>query len=434
MDRPWVYIHEIENHNGEEIELKGWLANKRSSGKVVFLIIRDGTGFIQVTAFVGGNLSKEQLDEIRKVSLESAVVVQGKVRKEERAPGGYELELTSFQLVSEAMDYPIQKQEHSVDYLMEYRHLWLRSRKQHALLRIRNEVMMGIHDFLQGRGFTLLDSPILTPAACEGTSTLFELQYFDIGKAYLSQSGQLYMEAGAMAFGKVYCLAPTFRAEKSKTRRHLTEFWMLEPEVAYNDWQDNMRLQEDLVSSVVHRVLEKCLLELAALERDTKPLENIRPPFPRISYGEAIDILERKGSPAQWGDDFGGDEETLISEEFGRPVFIHHYPAKIKAFYMQPDPENPQLVLNDDLIAPEGYGEIIGGSQRIHDYALLEKRLEENHLPREAFEWYLDLRRYGTVPQSGFGLGVERTVAWIAGIKHIREAIPFPRQIYRIYP
>jgi len=434
MERPWVSIQNIADYEGKIVELRGWLANKRSGGKVAFLIIRDGTGFIQATAFVGEFFTKEQLDEVKKVPIESAIIVQGKIRKEERAPGGYEIELYSFQTISLSEEYPIQKQEHSVDYLMEHRHLWLRSRKQNALLRIRNVVMMSIHEYLQGEGFTLLDSPILTPAACEGTSTLFELQYFDLGKAYLSQSGQLYMEAGAAAFGKVYCLAPTFRAEKSKTRRHLTEFWMLEPEVAYYDWQDNMRLQENLVSFIVGQVLKKCPGELETLERDTKPLEWIQPPFPRISYTEAIEILQKKGAPAQWGDDFGGDEETLVSEEFDRPVFIHHYPTKIKAFYMQPDPENPEQVLNDDLIAPEGYGEIIGGSQRIHDLALLEKRLQEHNLPREAFEWYLDLRKYGTVPHSGFGLGIERTVAWIAGIKHIREAIPFPRQIYRIYP
>lgn len=317
---------------------------------------------------------------------------------------------------------------------MENRHLWLRSRRQNAILRIRNQVMMSIHEFLQSRGFTLIDPPILTPAACEGTTTLFELPYFDLGKAYLSQSGQLYMEAACMAFGRVYCLAPAFRAEKSKTRRHLTEFWMLEPEMAFYDWQDNMRLQEELVSFIVAQVLEKRKRELQILERDTTLLERVRPPFPRISYAEAIDILRRKGFPAQWGDDFGGDEESVISQEFDRPVFIHHYPAAIKAFYMQPDPENPQLVLNDDLIAPEGYGEIIGGSERIHDLELLEKRIAEHHLPREAFAWYLDLRRYGTCPHSGFGLGIERTVAWLCGIHHIREAIPFPRQIYRLYP
>jgi asparaginyl-tRNA synthetase len=434
MDIPWVSIGRISDFEGKVVELRGWLSNKRSSGKVAFLIIRDGSGFIQGTAFVGDFFTKDQLDEIKRIPIESSILIQGKVRREERAPGGYELEISSFQLVFPSEEYPIQKMEHSVDYLMERRHLWLRSKKQNALLRIRNVVMMSIHEFLQSEGFILLDSPILTPAACEGTSTLFELQYFDIGKAYLSQSGQLYMEAGAAAFGKVYCLAPTFRAEKSKTRRHLTEFWMLEPEVAYYDWQDNMVLQENLVSFIVCQALKKCQNELDILERDTTPLQKIQPPFPRISYSEAIEILKKKGAPAQWGDDFGGDEETMISDDFDRPVFIHHYPTHIKAFYMQPDPENSTMVLNDDLIAPEGYGEIIGGSERIHDLGLLEKRLEEHHLPREAFEWYLDLRRYGTVPHSGFGLGIERTVAWIAGVKHIREAIPFPRQIYRIYP
>ena len=294
--------------------------------------------------------------------------------------------------------------------------------------------MMAIHAFLQDRGFTLIDSPILTPAACEGTSSLFEVPYFDLGNAYLSQSGQLYMEAAAMAFGKVYCLAPTFRAEKSKTRRHLTEFWMLEPEVAFADWKDNMVLQEELVSFLVREVLEKCQEELKILERAINPLESVSPPFPRITYEEALVVLKKKGFPVQWGDDLGGDEETAVSEEFDRPVFIHHYPASIKAFYMQPDTDEPELVLNDDLIAPEGYGEIIGGSQRIHDLKLLEQRIEEHRLPREAFEWYLDLRRFGTVPHSGFGLGIERLTGWLCGIKHIREAIPFPRQIYRIYP
>ncbi|MEN3186302.1 MAG: asparagine--tRNA ligase [Atribacterota bacterium] len=434
MGREWVSIENLRNYEGKEVEVRGWLANRRSSGKVVFLIVRDGTGFVQTTLSLGEDFDKESLKTWERLPLESAIIVEGMVRREERAPGGYELQGKGVTLVSSSEEYPIQKKDHSVEFLMENRHLWIRSRRQNAILRIRNQVVMSIHEFLQKRGFTLIDPPILTPAACEGTTTLFELDYFDLGKAYLSQSGQLYMEAACMAFGRVYCLAPAFRAEKSKTRRHLTEFWMLEPEMAFYNWQDNMRLQEELVSFVVQEVLRKRRRELEVLERDITLLEQVQPPFPRISYQEAIAILQRKGFPVQWGDDFGGDEESVISQEFDRPVFIHHYPAAIKAFYMQPDPENPNLVLNDDLIAPEGYGEIIGGSERIHDLALLEKRITEHNLPQEAFAWYLDLRRYGTCPHSGFGLGIERMVAWICGIHHIREAIPFPRQIYRIYP
>ncbi|MEN3183465.1 MAG: asparagine--tRNA ligase [Atribacterota bacterium] len=433
---PWASIENIDWWDGKEVEIRGWLANRRSSGKIVFLILRDGTGFIQATVAVNETFSKEDLKFLERLPFESALLVRGRVKREPRAPFcGYELEVQGIQVLSTPKEeYPIQKKEHSVEFLMEHRHLWLRSRRQHAILRIRNTVIMGIHEFLQKEGFTLIDPPILTPAACEGTTTLFELDYFDLGKAYLSQSGQLYMEAACMAFGKVYCLAPAFRAEKSKTRRHLTEFWMVEPEAAFFTFEDNLKLQERLVSFVVQKVLAECSKELEVLERDTKPLERVVPPFPRISYSEAIELLRKKGFSTQWGDDFGGDEETAISEEFDRPVFIHHYPKAIKAFYMQPDPENPELVLNDDLIAPEGYGEIIGGSERIFDLDLLEERLREHNLPREAFEWYLDLRRFGTCPHSGFGLGIERTVAWICGIHHIRETIPFPRQIYRIYP
>ncbi|HSV31517.1 MAG TPA: asparagine--tRNA ligase [Atribacteraceae bacterium] len=434
MTVPYTYIDEVSRHEGREVEIRGWLSNKRFSGKVAFLILRDGTGFLQATAFTGGHFTTEEIKGFKGISLESAVLVRGRVKREERAPGGYELEMTYFQCLSVAEEYPIQKKEHSVDFLMEWRHLWLRSSRQHAVLRVRNQIMMSIHQFLQKRGFILVDSPILTPVACEGTSGLFEVKYFDLGNAYLSQSGQLYMEAAAMAFGKVYCLAPTFRAEKSKTRRHLTEFWMLEPEVAFYDYQDNMRLQEELVSFLVREVLEHCAAELEILERSIAPLKQVQVPFPRIAYDEALEILRKKGFSIQWGDDLGGDEETAVSEDYDRPVFIHHYPAKIKAFYMQPDHQWPDLVLNDDLIAPEGYGEIIGGGQRIHDLALLEQRITEYGLPRDAFKWYLDLRRYGTVPHSGFGLGIERTVGWICGIKHIREAIPFPRQIYRLYP
>lgn len=433
---PWASIENIDWWEGKDVEIRGWLANRRSSGKVVFLILRDGTGFLQATVALNETFSKEDLKFLERLPFESALMVRGRVKKEPRAPFcGYELEVQGVRVLSVPRgEYPIQKKEHSVEFLMEHRHLWLRSRRQNAILRIRNAVIMGIHEFLQKEGFTLIDPPILTPAACEGTTTLFELDYFDLGKAYLSQSGQLYMEAACMAFGRVYCLAPAFRAEKSKTRRHLTEFWMVEPEAAFFTFEDNLRLQERLVSFVVQKILAECSRELEILERDTKPLERVVPPFPRISYSEAVELLQKKGFPTKWGDDFGGDEETAISEEFDRPVFIHHYPKAIKAFYMQPDPENPDLVLNDDLIAPEGYGEIIGGSERIYDLDLLEERLREHNLPREAFEWYLDLRRFGTCPHAGFGLGIERTVAWICGIHHIRETIPFPRQIYRIYP
>jgi asparaginyl-tRNA synthetase len=433
MSASWVYIEDIPKIQEGEIEIRGWLFNKRSSGKVVFLIIRDGTGYIQGVATLD-NFTQEELDSFEKIPIESSIIVIGDLKKEPRAPGGYELMLKKVNVVSYSEEYPIQKKDHSIDFLLERRHLWIRSRKQNAILRIRSEVIKAIRDFLDSKGFVLVDAPILTPSACEGTTTLFSLDYFDLGKAYLSQSGQLYMESACMALGKVYCFGPAFRAEKSKTRRHLTEFWMVEPEMAYWDWQDNMNLQEELVSYVVQRVLEKRKRELEILERDTKPLENVVPPFPRITYREAIEILKNNGLNVEYGDDFGGDEETIISNQFDKPVFIHHYPAKIKPFYMQPDPENPDEVLNNDLLAPEGYGEIIGGSQRIHDLELLEEKIKEYNLPREAFEWYIDLRRYGSVPHSGFGLGIERTVAWICGLKHVREAIPFPRMIYRIYP
>jgi asparaginyl-tRNA synthetase len=433
MSASWVYIEDIPKIQEGEIEIRGWLFNKRSSGKVIFLIIRDGTGYIQGVATLD-NFTQEELDSFEKIPIESSIIVIGDLKKEPRAPGGYELMLKKVNVVSYSEEYPIQKKDHSIDFLLERRHLWIRSRKQNAILRIRSEVIKAIRDFLDSKGFVLVDAPILTPSACEGTTTLFSLDYFDLGKAYLSQSGQLYMESACMALGKVYCFGPAFRAEKSKTRRHLTEFWMVEPEMAYWDWQDNMNLQEELVSYVVQRVLEKRKRELEILERDTKPLENVVPPFPRITYREAIEILKNNGLNVEYGDDFGGDEETIISNQFDKPVFIHHYPAKIKPFYMQPDPENPDEVLNNDLLAPEGYGEIIGGSQRIHDLKLLEEKIKEYNLPREAFEWYIDLRRYGSVPHSGFGLGIERTVAWICGLKHVREAIPFPRMIYRIYP
>jgi asparaginyl-tRNA synthetase len=365
---------------------------------------------------------------------ETSLIVTGAVRADSRAPGGYELDVSTIEVVSEAHDYPITPKEHGVDYLMDRRHLWLRSPRQQAILRIRHEVIDAVRDFFNSRGFILADTPIFTPAACEGTTTLFPVQYFDDETAYLTQSGQLYNEANAMALGKVYCFGPTFRAEKSKTRRHLTEFWMVEPEVAYATLDDVMDLAEGLVVSVVGRVLERRQKELKALERDTSKLEKVTAPFPRISYDEAAEILKRKGLPFEWGGDFGAPDETALSEEFDRPICVHRYPSAVKAFYMKPDPVRPDVALCVDVLAPEGYGEIIGGGQRIDDYDLLVARIKEHNLPQEAFEWYLDLRRYGSVPHGGFGMGIERVVTWICGIDHLREAIPYPRMLYRIYP
>jgi asparaginyl-tRNA synthetase len=379
-------------------------------------------------------VSPEVFSQFEKVTQESAIIVHGKVRADKRAPSGYELDITSYEIVSIADEYPITPKEHGTAFLMEKRHLWLRSSRQHAILRIRDEVVRACRDFFHERGFILNDAPIFTPAACEGTTTLFETQYFDEGKAYLTQSGQLYNEAAAMAFGKVYCFGPTFRAEKSKTRRHLTEFWMIEPEVAYADLDDIMRLAEDFISFIVARVLENKQQELKTLERDISKLEKITPPFPRISYDDAAKFLQEKGLPFEYGNDLGGTDETVLSEGYDKPIMVHRYPAAVKAFYMQPDPENPKLALAVDILAPEGYGEIIGGSQRIHDYNLLLDRIKSHNLPVEAFEWYLDLRKYGTVPHSGFGMGIERMVAWICKLDHLRETIPFPRMLYRIYP
>ncbi len=429
----WVYIEDIANYVGEEVEIRGWVYNKRSSGRVRFLLVRDGTGIIQCTVYspTKDHPLFEVFDELTQ---ESSLIVRGKVKEDKRAPGGYEIELTDIKPVHIAKDYPITPKEHGVGFLMEHRHLWIRSSKQHAILRIRHEIIKAIRDFFdEEKKFTLIDSPILTPAACEGTTTLFETDYFG-EKAYLSQSGQLYVEAACMAFGKVYCFGPTFRAEKSKTRRHLMEFWMVEPEVAFIGLEEDIQLGEELVEFIVERVLANRGKELEKLERDISKLEKVKRPFPRISYDEAIEILKKEGFQIEWGDDIGGDEETVLSQKFEKPVIIHRYPAKIKAFYMEPDPERPEVVLCFDMLAPEGYGEIIGGSQRIHDYDLLLKRIKEHNLPIEAFEWYLDLRKYGSVPHAGFGLGVERTVAWIAGIRHVRETIPFPRLLYKIYP
>ncbi len=428
----WVYIEDIAQYDGQDVEVRGWVYNKRSSGKVRFLLVRDGTGLIQATVF-SAEKDSPLFQKFDRLTQESSLIVRGRIREDKRAPGGYELTIADLDIVQVAEDYPITLKEHSTPFLMEHRHLWLRSSKQHAILRVRAEVIKAIRDFFDGRGFRLMDTPILTPSACEGTTTLFETEYFD-QKAYLSQSGQLYNEATAMAFGKVYCFGPTFRAEKSKTRRHLIEFWMVEPEVAFATLQDITELGEDLVLSIMDRVLTNRKHDFETLERDTKPLEAVKKPFPRLTYDQAVPLLREKGSAIEWGDDFGSPEETLISEVYNSPVCVTHFPAAIKAFYMQPAPENPDVVLGVDFLASEGYGEVIGGGQRIHDLALLEKRLVEHKLPREAYEWYLDLRKYGSVPHSGFGMGVERMVSWICGVKHIRETIPFPRLLYRIYP
>lgn len=428
-----VYVEELRNHIGKEVRLQGWLYNKRSSGKIRFLLLRDGTGVVQCV-MAKGQVPDDVFALFDQLTQESSLSLSGSVRKDDRAPGGVELDVSGLQLIQIAQDYPITPKEHGVEFLVDRRHLWLRSSRQHAIMRIRHRLIKAIRDFFDNRGFTLIDSPILTPASCEGTSTLFETEYFDLGKAYLTQSGQLYAEAGAMAFGKVYCFGPTFRAEKSKTRRHLTEFWMVEPEVAFMDLAQDMDLAEEFLEYIVQTVLKERAEELKALERNTKFLENVKRPLPRITYDEAVEILKKKGTAFEWGNDFGGTDETVISEQFDRPVMVHRYPAKIKAFYMKRDPKNPDLALAVDVLAPEGYGEVIGGSQREDDFDALLKRLEEHELPREAFEWYLDLRKYGSVPHAGFGLGLERTVSWICGLDHIRETSPFPRMIYRITP
>jgi len=430
-----ITIEQAGKYNGQEVTLQGWLYNLRESGKLLFPIFRDGTGIIQGVVSLKENPAA--FDALKGLTQESSVVVIGMIRAEQRAPGGYEIGVSAVQVlqkVSEETPFPIQLKEHGVDFLLDHRHLWIRTPRQAAILRIRAETVRAARNYMDAQGYTLTDAPMFTPSACEGTSTLFEVNYIDDEKAYLTQSGQLYIEATAMALGKVYTFGPTFRAEKSKTRRHLTEFWMLEPEAAYATLDDMMALGEGLVSAVVQSVVQNKSRELETLKRDTKTLENVQPPFPRISYEDAVDLLNKRGNPARSGDDFGGDEETIISKEFDRPVMIHRYPAAIKAFYMQPDLEDPSKALAFDMIAPEGYGEIIGGSQRIHNYDLLVKRLKEHNLPEQAFQWYLDLRRYGSVPHAGFGLGLERTVAWICGAEHIREVIPFPRMIYRVYP
>ncbi|HEY8183045.1 MAG TPA: asparagine--tRNA ligase [Thermoanaerobaculia bacterium] len=425
-------IKELPEHVGEKVTINGWLYNKRTAGKLQFPIVRDGSGYLQCVV-VKKEVSEETWRAVEEVTQESTVRVTGTVREEPRAPGGVELGVESFEITALTQDYPITPKEHGTAFLMDIRHLWLRSAKQHAVLRIRNEIEQSCRDFFYERDFVLIDSPILTANAAEGTSTLFETDYFG-EKAYLSQSGQLYLEPAAAAFGRVYCFGPTFRAEKSKTRRHLTEFWMVEPEVAFLEFDGLQELAEEFIEYIVDRAMERCKEELKTLERDVSKLENVRRPFPRISYREAIELLAGKGMPAKFGDDLGGDEETVIANSFDRPVMITRYPAAIKAFYMQPDPKDPSVALALDMIAPEGYGEIIGGSQRIHDHDLLLQRIKEHNLPIDRFQWYLDIRKYGTFPHSGFGMGVERVVAWISGVPHLRETIPYPRMLNRIYP
>lgn len=428
-----ISIKDLSKHVGQEISLKGWLYNKRSSGKLHFLILRDGTGYLQCVYFKG-NVSEDVFLTAGRIGQEASIEVTGKIKEEPRAPGGCEMDAVGLTVIGESHDYPITPKDHGIEFLMDNRHIWLRSSKQVAIMQIRHRIIKAIRDFFDNRGFTLMDPPILTPNAVEGTSTLFETQYFDLGKAYLTQSGQLYAEAGAMALGKVYTFGPTFRAEKSKTRRHLTEFWMVEPEVAFNDLNDNMDLAEDFLEYVVQTVIKEKSEELKVLERDVTKLQSVKKPLPRISYDEAVEILKNNDIQFEYGNDLGGADETIISNQFDRPVMVHRYPAAVKAFYMKRDPENSKFALAVDVLAPEGYGEIIGGSQREDNLDLLLERIKEHKLPQEAFEWYLDLRRFGSVPHSGFGLGLERTVSWICGLDHLREAIPFPRLIYRNTP
>jgi asparaginyl-tRNA synthetase len=436
---PTATIAEIALHDGQTVTLAGWVAHKTEKGKLVFIRLRDGSGVIQCVVFKR-NVNEEVFAAAQSLTLESACRVTGAVRADERAPGGYELDVNDIQVVHIGPEYPIQPKEHGVEFLMEHRHLWVRSAKQHALLRIRAEVIAAAQEWLNDQGFVRFDTPILTPVAAEGTSNLFATEYFDLGSAYLAQTGQLYVEAGMMSFGKVYCFGPTFRAEKSKTRRHLTEFWMIEPEVAFATHDDNMVLQEQFVSAIVRRCLERRSGDLIVLERDTAPLERCVPPFPRVTYDDAIALIAEKYAevegctPLPWGEDLGAPHETLVASQYEKPVFVEKFPAAVKAFYMEPDPRRPEVALCADLLAPEGYGEIIGGSQRIHDADLLERRIREHGLNVDDYQWYLDLRRYGSVPHSGFGMGIERLTAWIAGTHHIRETIPFPRMLYRIYP
>lgn len=427
------YIADIGKYVGKEVTIKGWLYNKRSSGKIHFLLVRDGTGIIQAI-MSKGEVADEVFNLYDRLTQESSLEMVGKVREDKRAPGGYELIISNINIVQIAEDYPITPKEHGTAFLMEHRHLWLRSSRQYAILKIRNEIIMAIRDYFYKNDFVLIDTPILTGSIGETASTLFETEYFDLGKAYLAQTGQLYLEAACASFGKVYCFGPTFRAEKSKTRRHLTEFWMVEAEGAFYDNYDNMDLEEDFVCHIVEWVLNHSQEELDSLKRDISILEKVKKPFPRISYDQASEILKQKGSPFQWGTDFGAEDETVLSNQYDRPVFVYDYPKKARAFYMKPHPQRDDLVLCADLLAPEGYGEIVGGSQRNDDYDSLFQRIREEKLPEEVYKWYLDLRKYGSVPHSGFGLGVERLVTWICGLPHIRESIPFPRMLYKLYP
>ena len=431
-----ITIAEAGKHAGETVRIPGWLYNLRKSGKIVFPQLRDGSGIMQCVG-VKSELPEDVFDTLKHLTQESSLILTGTIRAEARAQGGYEMDIQSvevLQRVSETDPYPITPKDHGIEFLMDRRHLWLRSRRQHAAIRVRHEVIRSIRDYFDNNGFVLVDTPIFTPAACEGTTTLFEVDYFEDEKVYLTQSGQLYNEANAMAFGKVYCFGPTFRAERSKTRRHLTEFWMVEPEMAYADLEVVKRVAEELVVYVVGRVLENRREELKVLERDTSKLESVQSPFPRMTYDDAVTKLQGKGSEIRWGGDFGNTDETLVTEDLDRPLLVDRYPSEIKAFYFQPDENRPEVALGVDFLAPEGYGEIIGGGQRIHDLDLLLKRLEEHKLPPEAFNWYLDLRKYGTVPHGGFGMGVERVVAWICGLDHVRETIPYPRMLYRTRP
>ncbi|WP_407406594.1 asparagine--tRNA ligase [Peribacillus sp.] len=428
-----ITIKDASKYVDQEVTIGGWLANKRSSGKIAFLQIRDGSGFIQGVV-VKADVGEDLFSTAKSVSQESSMYVTGVIQKDERSPFGYELQVNNIEIIHDSVDYPITPKAHGPEFLMDNRHLWLRSKRQHAVMKIRNEIIRATYEFFNDEGFVKVDPPILTGSAPEGTSELFATKYFD-EDAYLSQSGQLYMEAAAMALGKVFSFGPTFRAEKSKTRRHLIEFWMIEPEMAFVEFKENLEVQEQFVTAVIQSVLKNCQLELNTLGRDTTKLEQIKAPFPRITYDEAIKFLHEQGfEDIQWGDDFGSPHETAIAESYDKPVFITHYPTKIKPFYMQPDPNREEVVLCADLIAPEGYGEIIGGSERIHDQELLEQRIAEHGLSEDAYKWYMELRKYGSVPHSGFGLGLERTVAWISGVEHVRETIPFPRLLNRLYP
>jgi len=431
-----ITISDASRHVDETVSIPGWLYNIRKSGKIIFPQLRDGTGLMQCVA-VKSALPEETFETLKGLTQESSLTLTGKVRADARAQGGYELDIESVEVhqrVSEDQPYPITPKEHGTEFLMDHRHLWLRSQRQHAIIRVRHTIIKAVRDYFDSHGFTLVDTPIFTPAACEGTTTLFEVNYFDDDKAYLTQSGQLYNEATAMAFGKVYCFGPTFRAEKSKTRRHLTEFWMVEPEMAYADLDEVKRVAEEMLLYIVGRVLDSRREELKVLERDVTKLEAVAGPFPRLSYDRAVEILQANGTDIQWGSDFGGTDETILTQQFDRPIMVDRFPSAIKAFYMAPDPDRPEVALGVDVLAPEGYGEIIGGGQRVHDPELLLRRIEEHGLPKEAFDWYIDLRKYGTVPHGGFGMGIERCVAWICGLEHIRETIAFPRMLYRLRP